>query len=157
MRTKIAQVLIALSCLLLLSTQAQADADYQCLKLCVQGGHSSSDCMKQCTYGVGPSSTAVKAPVPLAPGLANNRVLPTFQQVDPNAVLHNTKPISSYNESKDYVCVAQCLKTNIGYHLCGDQCTTITKKNGEIIKKPTFKNIPPPVSDNTSQAVTKPW
>jgi hypothetical protein len=144
MRIKIDVVLIAfLGLFFLLLMPAWADTDYQCLKLCVQGGHNSSECMKQCTYDSGTHDTTGKAQSQLQSGLANNRVLPTFLQNDPNTILNARKPTSEYNKSEDYVCAAQCLKSNVSYQMCSESCTSVTKKNGDVIKKAVQINLQP--------------
>jgi hypothetical protein len=162
------------------TSTAGAQTDYRCLNLCVTSGKSTYSCMDSCSGD--PTQKAIAAqnlPVPAidsrqltqpisplssnrGPGEAlNHRILSSLQPIGNNEVISSQKPVSPYIETKDYVCMTQCLQTKMQYNTCEKGCTNVTLKDGTIIvkAKPLVQSNQTAVSANNpnGQVQVKPY
>jgi hypothetical protein len=143
-----AVVLLALA--LVYAVPALADTDYHCLNQCVNAGKTGSICMPQCTFSAASktNSGSSSAKVPLG----GHKVLTPMHQMDAQILVPKAKNLPRNNETKDFQCIAQCLRANRQYQMCNKNCTTVKTKNGNVILRKA-QGFLPDNNMNTATAV----
>jgi len=97
-------------------TNAVKNMDYHCLSLCKNGGGATDQCISQCSYV---DTTKVKSKRPKTKKDAHKQ----FNDLHLETNILPPKPRTTLPEpGTDYVCINQCLQSQMAYQYCQNHC-----------------------------------